>query len=256
MDNLAPVWDWVRRVLVFSVPSAGIVFILFRWAGNTWVGRLINRDLERFKREQQEKLELFKGEQQIELERFRHILSSRVGRIHEKEFEVLPKAWLMVNELRSSVAHAIDVTIKRYPDFDHFSEGKLESFLNDEAAADRLSDYQINQLRNMGTANEQRKYYMDAIMARNMDEAQNKQRLFTNYLIDNRIFMNDELQNTFAKVQEALVSALVSYSVGKNAEDWKLVHAGQTAMIDTKMQELVDEVCRAIQKRLRYAEAD
>ncbi|MDQ2844246.1 MAG: hypothetical protein M3Y72_25040 [Acidobacteriota bacterium] len=249
-------WGWLQKVLTYSIPSAGLVFLLFKWAGNTWVGRLLNRDLEKFKREQQEKLESVKSEQQKEIERLRHLLSSRVSRIHEKEFKVLPKAWRMLNELRGSVAHAVDVTIKYYSDFDQFSESKLEAFLQDEAAAQRLSDYQISELRNIDSAKDQRKYYMDAMMARNINEAEEKRRLFVNYLIQNRIFLNDELRSTFANVQGVLISALTSYSVGKNAEDWKMVSEGQKAIIDTKMQDLIDEVDRAIQKRLRYAEAD
>jgi hypothetical protein len=97
---------------------------------------------------------------------------------------------------------------------------------------------------------------MGALMARNLDEAEEKRRLFVNYLIENRIFMNDELRNTFGNVQSALISALASYSVGKSAENWEMVRDGQKAMIDQKMQDLVDEVDRVIQKRLRYAEAD
>jgi hypothetical protein len=238
-------WAWLQKVLAYSAPSAALVFILFKWAGNTWVGRFLNRDLEKFKREQQ-----------AELERLKHLLSSRVSRIHEKEFEFLPKAWLMVNELRSAVAHAVDVTIKYYPDFHRFSDEKMERFLRDEIAAERLSDYQAGELRKLEAANQKQQYYMGAMMARNLNDAENKLRLFVNYLLENRIFMNAEIRKTFADVQQALISALTSYSIGKDAEDWEMIHEGQRAMIDQKMQTLVDEAERAIQKRLRFADAD
>lgn len=256
MDLSPTLWAWFQKVLLFSVPSAGLVFALFKWAGNTWIGRLLNRDLEKFKREQQEQLETYKAEQQKELERLRHLLSSRISRIHEKEFEVLPEAWLMLNDLRGAVAHAVDLTMKFYPDFASFSPEKLDAFLRDQAAAQRLNDYQINELLRLQTAEKQRKYYMDALMSRYMDEANEKQRLFVNHLIQNRIFMNDELRAAFAKAQGALISALTSYSVGKSAENWEMVLSGQRTMIDAQMQTIIDDVDRAIQKRLRYAEAD
>lgn len=90
-EATAHVLDWLGKVLAYSVPAASFVFVLFRWAGNTWIGRFLNRDLEQLKEEQREKLETFKTGQQKQLERLRHLLNSRVSRIHEKEFEVLPK---------------------------------------------------------------------------------------------------------------------------------------------------------------------
>jgi uncharacterized membrane protein len=73
MMDFKIVWFWLQKVLAYSLPSAGLVFLLFKWVGKTWVERLLNRDLEKFKREQQQELELFKGEQQKELERLRHL---------------------------------------------------------------------------------------------------------------------------------------------------------------------------------------
>ncbi|MFL6465637.1 MAG: hypothetical protein ACJ73N_14665, partial [Bryobacteraceae bacterium] len=121
----ATAWGWLLKILGYSLPSAGIVFALFKWAGNTWIGRFLNRNLEQFKREKQEKLEAVKAKQQKELERLRHLLSSRISKIHEKEFEVLPKAWLMLNALRGAISHALDLTRKGIPDFQSFTAEKL-----------------------------------------------------------------------------------------------------------------------------------
>ena len=71
--TLWTVLGWIMHVLGVAIPSAALagalLFALFKWSGQKWVERLLNRDLEQFKREQQEKLEGFKGEQQKELER-------------------------------------------------------------------------------------------------------------------------------------------------------------------------------------------
>ena len=50
------------------------------------------------------------------VERLRHLLTTRVGKIHEKKFEILPKAWLMRNDLHGAVMRAVDLTMKYYPD--------------------------------------------------------------------------------------------------------------------------------------------
>jgi hypothetical protein len=181
----AAVWDWLKHVLSVAIPSAALVFAFFKWSGQKWVERLLNRDLEQFKREQQEKHEGFKGEQQKELERLRHLLSTRVSKIHEKEFEALPTAWLMLNDLHGAVHRAVNLTMKYYPDFKKFSDEQLEAFLKSEPVASYFSDYQKNELRQ---ANDKGKYYMDALKTRYIDEANDQHRLFLNYLIEHRIF--------------------------------------------------------------------
>jgi hypothetical protein len=238
-------WDWSKRVLSVAIPSAALVFALFKWSGQKWVERLLNRDLEQFKREQLEKLEGFKGQQQKELERLRHLLSTRVSKIHEKEFEVLPKAWLMLNDLHGAVHRALDMTLKSYPDFGNFSAAQLE------AVASWFSDHQKNELKE---ANDKGKYYMKALMGRYIDEAHDKHRLFLNYLIEHRIFMTDDLRTKLYGVQKALFSALTSYTIGERANDRELIRKGQDEMLN-KMQTRIDEVEQAIHARLHYEDA-
>jgi hypothetical protein len=247
----AAVWGWLKHVLAVAVPSAALVFAFFKWSGQKWVEQLLNRDLEKFKREQQEKLEGFKGEQQKELERLRHLLSTRVSKIHDKEFEVLPKAWLMLNDLHGSVMRAVDLTIKHYPGFKSFSAAQLEAFLNSEPVSGLLSDHQKNELQE---AKDKDAYYMEALKGHYIDEANEKHRIFLNYLIEHRIFMTDDLRTKFYAAQKSLFSALTSYSIGKNANNWELVHKGQDDML-TKMQGRIDEVEQAIQARLHYEDA-
>ena len=251
------VWEWLKHVLSVAIP----LMALFTWLGQRWVERLLNRDLEKFKREQQEKLEGFKGEQQEklegfkgeqqkELERLRHLLSTRVSKIHEREFKILPKAWLMLNELRGHVLRAIDLTMKSYPDFKNFSEIRLEAFLN----SDQVSSFSEDQKSELRKANDKAAYYMNALKGHYIDEANEKHRVFLNYLIENRIFMTDDLRAKFYDAQTALFSALTNYSVGTDANNWELVRKGQEDMLN-KMQRRIDEVEEAIQARLHYEDA-
>jgi len=114
-------WLGLHNLLVVGVPSIMAALVatagLWKWLGQKWVEQRFGIHLERFKAEQQKELEALKAEQQkeletfkahhqTELERFRHRLSSRISKIHEKEFEVLPKAWLMLNDLHGTVVLA------------------------------------------------------------------------------------------------------------------------------------------------------
>jgi len=72
-------------------------------------------------------------------------------------------------------------------------------------------------------------------------------------LIEHRIFMNDDLRKKFGAVDESLSTALKGYSIGKDAKDRGLERSGQQKV--SRLDEMVNEVERAIQKRLRCDEA-
>jgi hypothetical protein len=85
------------------------------------VKNALERDVEAFKIR-------LKADADAEIERLRHFLSSRISKIHEKEFDILPNAWLKLNDLHGSVALALDLTFKTYPDFRMLSEAEFEEF--------------------------------------------------------------------------------------------------------------------------------
>jgi hypothetical protein len=246
------VWQWIKNawptIVVISVAAWGY----FEFVGKKWVEHRFSRDLEAFKGEQQKELEAYKSQQQEELERLLHRLSSRISKIHEKEFKVLPQAWLMLNDLRGAVQRALDLTMKPYPGFRNFSQAKLEEFLKSEPV-NWLTEYQKEELRKASSSEKQERYYMDALQSHYLDEAHNKHQKFLNYLIEHQIFMTDELREKFYGAERALFSALTSYSIGKG-NDHELVRSGQEEML-TNMQARIDEVDKAVQKRLRYEEA-
>jgi len=172
-------WPWLRDVLIIGGPSVVAALVatasLWKWLGQKWVEQRLGERLEKFKTEQQKELERLKAEQQKELERLRHLLSSRISKIHEKEFDVLPKAWLMLNDLHGSVALALDLTFKRYPDFNQLPDAQFEEFLT-VSPASRLSAYQKDALRK---APDRGQYFSDAMAGVYTDDAKEKQRIST-----------------------------------------------------------------------------
>jgi hypothetical protein len=236
--------DWLIQVGV----SAGTALALFKWIGQKWVEQRLGLSLEKFKAEQQRELESVKAEQQKEIERLRHLLTSRVSKIHEKEFEFLPKAWLMLNDLHGSTALALDMTFKSYPDFRKLPDDQFEEFLT-TGPANRLTQFQKDELRK---APDRQRYFTDAMAGTYLDDANEKQRVFQNYLIEHRIFMTDDLRDKFGAVQQSLVKALTGYSAGKRS-DTELVHSAYEEMNGIKA--MVDDVEKAVQARLRYEEA-
>jgi len=246
-------WSWLQNWLIVGGPSVVAALLatagLWKWIGQKWIEQRFGIGLERFKAGQQKELEGFKSEQQKELERLRHLLSSRVSKIHEKEFEVLPKAWLILNKLRGAVVVALDLTFKQYPDFRNLPDAQFEEFLT-VGLASRLSDYQKDALRK---APNRQAYFTDAMAGIYLDDAKEECRLFQNYLIEHRIFMTSELRKKFGAVNEVISTALSTYETGTGANNGELAHSAWKQV--PLLQSMVDEVEQAIQERLHYEEA-
>jgi hypothetical protein len=235
---MSELWRWFIDLLRVGGPSVAVAYGLFKWTGQKWIEHRLGKDLERFK-----------SEQQTELEKLRHLLSSRISKIHEKEFEVLPKAWLMLNELHGSVALALDLTFKTYPDFSRLSEEQFEEFLKD-SPADRFSPSHKEAFRK---APDRQRYFSDVMAVIYIDDAQEKSRLFHNYLIEHRIFMTDELRSKFAAVDQSLSTALSKYRIGRRNNNWALENSGQEEV--NRLKDMVEDLEQAIQRRLHYEEA-
>jgi hypothetical protein len=236
-DALWTLSTWLLNLFVVGGPAVLVAWGLIQWLGPKLVDQALTMRLEKFKSEQQQ-----------ELEKLRHLLSSRISKIHEKEFEVLPQAWLMLNDLHGSVALALGATIKWYPDFHNLNDLQFEELLSVKPAS-RLSDSQKDTLRRLQDPRERQKFFGDAMAVCDMDEALDKRRLFQNFLIEHRIFMNDELREKFGAVSEALSHALTGFEYG----DAKMKNSALEEV--GLLREKVDAVEQAIQKRLRYEEA-
>jgi hypothetical protein len=240
--DLHAVWSWLTTWIISTGAAA--------WVAKKIVEGQQNRQLEKFKADLQTKLETAKAEHQKDVERLRHLLSSRVSKIHEKEFEVLPEAWRKIHELYGWILHAVDLTFKPMLRDDMTGE-ELEEFMR-TAPASHLSESQKETLRK---SSDRAHSYNEMKASNDIDTANHKQRQFTNYLIENRIFMTEDLRAKFEAVQAAFISALTSYETGKRVEAWEMQASGQMTMSRENLQGLVDEVEKAIQRRLRYEEA-
>jgi hypothetical protein len=226
---------WLGAVVAIGGPSVAIAYAVFTWAGKRWIEQRLIIQLEKFK-----------SEQQKELERLRHLLSSRVSRIHEKEFEVLPKAWFMLHDTHGSAARALGAVVIYYPDFARFTEAQFAEFLT----VSRLSTFQREALRSSSDRN---KYFMEAMAGFELDDAREKQRTFHNYLIEHRIFMTDDLRSKFSAVDDELSRALSEHEAGRRGQNWELEHSAIERV--THLKERIDDVEEAVQKRLHYEEA-
>jgi len=238
-------WDltvaWFKQLLAVGAPSVvialGMAYGLFRFVGTKWLETQFAGQLEKRKHDQQKELEQLRDTIQR--------MFSRISKIHEKEFDVLPEAWFLLHDAYGAAMIAVGATLRFLPNFENMPDEQLEEFLQ----RTKLTPYQKKELKG---SSDRRTYYSQAVEGIAMDEAKEKHRLFNNYLIKNRIFLDDDLRTKFGAVSQNLIQGLTSYDVAKGS-DYKLEREGFDKI--RALQEKIAEVEQAVQKRLHYYDA-
>jgi len=231
--------NWVIDLVAVGGPSVVIAYAVFKWLGQQWLE-------QRFKTQ----LENLKHEQQKEIEQLRHRIQSsfsRISKIHDKEFEVLPKAWFLLHDAYGKASFAI-AALRQYPDFALLPEPQFVEFLKQC----RLSETEKEALRDLSAPNRS-KYYIGAMEWIELNDARTAQTLFHNYLIENRIFMTTDLWQRFGAVDESLASALIDHESWKRWQDWELSKSSQAKIASIAPQ--IKAIEQTVQQRLEYGQA-
>jgi hypothetical protein len=227
----------IFRLLAAGGGAAVVAYAIFRWLGKSWLDQHLNKKLEQFKHEQQKELEQIRHDMNAQL--------SRVSKIHEKEIEILPRAWQLLQEANGAVFNVI-TALKRFPDFSRMSEPQFEEFLN----SCRLADFKKSELRE---ATDRQRYYHEAVFWVELDDAKRAQTALNNYLAINSIFMMESLRQQFADINRALATVLISEEVSHQHGYTAELRKSIASDVD-RISELFDHIQPAVQKRLGYDE--
>jgi hypothetical protein len=166
-------------------------------------------------------------------------LFSRVSKVHEKEFEVLPEAWSLLQQAHGKVFKACS-GMRRYRDLTRMSDLEFEDFVTNCP----LADYEKSELRG---ATDRHKYYRDKIVWVEIREAREACAKLNNYLALNSIFMGEALREPFKQINLSLGRLVISQEIGNQ---------GFPEMFKENAKELNDisgmfeTVEKAVQKRL------
>src|SRR5579862_9407959 len=107
-------------LLVYGGGSAAVAYAIFRFLGRSWLDQHFKTSLEQLKHDQQKQIEFV-----------RHGINSRfsrISRIHEKEFEVLPKAWQLLHYANGAVFE-LNKAFEEWSDLDALPEPQFEEWL-------------------------------------------------------------------------------------------------------------------------------
>ena len=88
--------QFIGKVIAYGGGAAAVAHALFTFLGKKWIEHKLNKELEQV--------------------RYRiNTLFSRVTKIHEKEFEVLPEAWYKMQDALGRISHFTSL-FQQYPD--------------------------------------------------------------------------------------------------------------------------------------------
>jgi len=187
------------------------------------------------------------------LKKFEYDLNSlfnRVTKIHEKEFEVLPEAWLKMQDALGRISGFVSI-IKSCPDLDRMNNIALGEFL----AQSKLHEYEKEELRN---SPKKLDYYQKAIFWHDSHETKQAFQDFHNYIIRNRIFLSPALQDQFIKLDDIMWIAIVSMEEGEGSKDSdsREMQISAYKQIRDDINPIRDEIADLIKKRLHYHDVD
>ena len=165
-------------------------------------------------------LQRLKHDQQKEIEQVRYQINSqfsRISKIHEKEFEILPEAWALLQQAHGAVFQVAS-RFRRDPDLDGMSDAEFHEFV----ASCRLQIFQKEELDVLRAPN-RNQYYRDAIFWVELNDAtQAAQIKLNNYLVLNSIFMTQDLRQKFKAINGALSKVVIEVETARTSRSPEL----------------------------------
>jgi hypothetical protein len=126
-------WSFLGQVISVGGGAAVISYLLFQFLGKSWIE---NKFAQR--------LDQLKHEQALELQRLRVEIDSLLSgalKLQEREFLVLPEAWVKLDEAHNLVSW-LAAPFQQYPDLDRMTQAQLEdSWGIQNSAAHRRTSY-------------------------------------------------------------------------------------------------------------------
>lgn len=197
------VLEFLGGVVAYGGGSAAIAFLIFRYLGQRWIENKF-----------QARLDLLKHDYAKEIERLRleiNILLSRVTKLHEREFTVVPEAWGRLQEALWRLQTFVSV-FQSHPDVQLLSEERLGEFLGS-------SKLLASEQRQVRESSERNKTYQQIIFWHDLREVRSLYSEFHRYLEKNCLFMPPDLRKAFSDIDNKMWDALQKREIGQQIDD-------------------------------------
>jgi hypothetical protein len=224
-------------IVVTGSVLTGLALWLFKLLGEKWISAKFAERLEAFKHDQQKEIEHLR----FEINK----LFDRTTKLHQWEFEVLPRAWSLLTKSYYSV-RALIAPYQSYPDISRMSVAEFGEFLEQS----ELANWQKDELQK---APDRNKYYQDAIVWPRLVKARKACRKSMTYLRRNVIFMPPPLKEKFEKIESLTLEALSEYQMNKQ-HDLRPMERAAHKRFFAEGESLIKELEAEVQGRLWHSE--
>lgn len=229
---------FIFQVIAYAGGSVTIAYLLFTWLGKRiiehWFGA---------------RMEVYKNAQAQELEEYKYkinALFNRVTKIHEKEFEVLPKAWELLQDALGQVGRMAS-PLQYYPDFTWMSETEFSEFLE----TTKLKKHEKEELI---SAPDKNKFYQEKIFWHELGDAKARINNLHNFLLHNKIFLSKDLFDGFGQIDILLYDMILEIESNHRERGYKSI-LPIWKRLNTDAQEIAGRIEKLVQSRLHYPDA-
>ena len=235
MDIEQSIIQFILKLLAYGGSGALVAYGLFKFLGKKWIENKFQKSLENHKHKHDEEIQRLKCEIDLQL--------SRVTKIHEKEFEVLPQAWVKLDNLSDLNRQFLRETY-HIPELDQKPPSELEKFLSEHdctesakqricRAADKKSQY----------FHEKSKKFTDACLD------------FQDYIAKNAIFLSSDIKGKFKEAEITIRGVWAIREATENTQGRQEGIMKVCNIVTEKIPPIMDEIEQLVQKRLRFHEA-
>lgn len=234
-----PILQGLTPLFIASGGGAAAVIAILRLFGSKWIDKYFSQQLKQFERRQQEII----LHQQYQI----NSLFSRVSKIHEKEYEVLPQAWMLLqdacNELKS-----LSNPVQIVPDLNRYTPSELAEFLEKSS----LKDFQKEEILEKS---DKVAFYRNAMYWIRVKVVYDEIGEFRRFLLYNRVFLSRELFSLFREIEVAIIDIQLDL---ENPDDPERPYDRKpSSFMESvkKINQLSEQIELAVQNRLHLSDA-
>lgn len=183
--------NYIGELMLYGGSSVAIAYTVFVFIGKKWMDNRFSKELQKHKNKLDGELEDVKFKIKS--------LFNRATKIHEKEFEILPEAW---NRLYDTFVAMIKWTspLQEYADLEKMENEEIDEFLNKTP----FSELEKNKIRSSKNKNE---FFRDLVLFYKKQKAIKEINQFHSYIQRNRIFLSENLKNSFTMIDDKIWEA-------------------------------------------------
>jgi hypothetical protein len=229
----------ITPILIASGGAAAAVIGILRFFGSKWIDKHFAQQLKEFERRQQEIV----NKQQYEI----NSLLSRVSKIHEKEYDTLPRAWVLLQDACNQLK-CLSNPLQSFPNLNRYTPSELAEFL-DKSNLSEIHKKKILEQPDKTTYYRKATYWIRAeVVCDSIEE-------FRKYLLYNRIFLSRDLFSLFREIELAIIEVQAHLESPDNTERPYDRNTYAFREMIKKINQLNEQIEIAVQNRLHISDA-